>query len=276
MNKLVILFCFLVFGCAIQQRKSVDAISRKTLESNTLKLMHFRGPLYISEDQFYEGENSTVYIGKQYVTVIGSTWTPQTAKLLVDEIKKVTDKPIREVVNTNWHHDRAGGNAFFRSIGSKIYATKKTVDFMKAGWDEMTRIKQKDWATFPDIPLMIPDQIQDGDFALQGGHIKAFYLGPSHTEDSIFVYFPYEKTLYGGCILKEKLGYLGSSNIAEYPRTLQKLKGLHLDIDTIISGHWSPVHGPELIDQYLALLKHYQRELDLRERKTVEPKFPAL
>lgn len=113
---------------------------------------------------------------------------------------------------------------------------------------------KKDWSTFPDLPLLIPDQIQDGDFALQNGHIKAFYLGPSHTEDGIFVYFPQEKILYGGCILKEKLGYIGSSNLVEYPKTLQKLKGLHLDIDTIISGHWSPIHGPELIDHYLALL----------------------
>jgi metallo-beta-lactamase class B len=132
---------------------------------------------------------------------------------------------------------------------------------MKLGWDQMTNIKRKDWADFPALPMTIPDQVQAGDFELQNGRIKALYLGPSHTEDGIFVYFPNEKVLYGGCILKEKLGYLGSSNIIEYPKTLQKLKDLHLNIDTIIAGHWSPIHGPELIDQYLALLAKHASKL---------------
>jgi metallo-beta-lactamase class B len=257
MKTLISLFCAFSIGCSSHQINTTQASPQNPIEAKTLSLKHFKGPIYIAEDQFYEGENSVVYIGDQFVTVIGATWTPETAKLLADEIKKVTDKPIKEIVNTNWHHDRAGGNAFFRSIGSKIYATRKTVDFMKLGWDEMTAIKRKDWATFPELPMTIPDQIQNSNFTLQNGHIRAFYLGPSHTEDGIFVYFPYEKTLYGGCILKEKLGYLGSSNIAEYPKTLQKLKALHLDMDTVISGHWSPIHGPELIDQYLALLEKH-------------------
>jgi metallo-beta-lactamase class B len=254
MKTIMFLLSILFLGCSTHQQSTGRVDPEEHTEVNKVKLTHFRGPIFISEDSFYEGENSLVYVGKSYVTVIGATWTPHTAQLLVNEIRKITDKPIKEVVNTNWHHDRAGGNAFFKGIGSQIYATQKTVHFMKLGWDAMTRIKRKDWATFPDLPLMIPDQIQAGDFALQEGRIKAFYLGPSHTEDGLFVYFPAEKTLYGGCILKEKLGYLGSSNIAEYPKTLQKLKDLKLDIDTIISGHWSPIHGPELIDQYLALL----------------------
>jgi len=57
--------------------------------------------------------------------------------------------------------------------------------------------------------------------------------------------------------LKEHLGNLAFANLEEYPKTLQKLQKLHLDINKIISGHWSAVHGPELIDQYLAMLKDH-------------------
>jgi metallo-beta-lactamase class B len=46
----------------------------------------------------------------------------------------------------------------------------------------------------------------------------------------------------------------GHANLNEYPKTLQKLKALNLGYTTIIAGHWSPIHGPELIDQYLHLL----------------------
>jgi metallo-beta-lactamase class B len=87
-----------------------------------------------------------------------------------------------------------------------------------------------------------------------------FYLGPSHTAGDIFVYFPKEKVLDAGSILKEQLGNMAKANLREYPKTLRKLQALHLEIETIISGHWSPVHGPDLVDRYLQLLNLYEQE----------------
>ena len=71
-----------------------------------------------------------VYVGDSFVTVVGATWTPETAKLLAAEIKKVTPKPIMEVIDTNYHPDRAGGNAYFKEIGAKIISTKLTSDLL--------------------------------------------------------------------------------------------------------------------------------------------------
>ena len=53
---------------------------------------------------------------------------------------------------------------------------------------------------------------------------------------------------------------MAKANIKEYPKTLHKLQALHLNIDTIISGHWSPLHGPELLDHYLQLLTTYDQK----------------
>jgi len=176
---------------------------------------------------------------------------------LANEIGKVTQKPITEVIDTNYHPDRAGGNAYFKSIGAKIVSTKMTNDLLKAHWDEMVRYVQKGFPSYPTLPLVLPDQTFAGDFELQSGGVKAIYLGPSHTPDGIFVLFPKEKVLYGNCILKEQLGNLDFADLTEYPKTLQKLKQLNLGFTTIVAGHWSPIHGPELIDQYLALLANH-------------------
>ena len=211
------------------------------------------------EDSFYARENSIVYIGEEYVTVVGATNSPESAKLLANEIRKVTPKPIREVVNTNYHYDRAGGNAYFRSIGARIISTKLTYEIMKLHWDDIVRYARRSMPDYPSLPLVLPDTTFDGDFALQGGRVKGIYLGPSHTPDGIFVFFPDEKILYGGCILKENLGNLDFADLAEYPKTLRKLKELHLGFTTIVAGHWSPVHDPELIDQYLELLNQNAR-----------------
>ena len=228
-------------------------------ESPRVVLTPLRGNVYVAEDYFYSKENSVVLVGENSVTVVGATWTPETAKLLAAEIRKITSKPITEVIDTNYHPDRAGGNAYFKSVGAKIISTKMTSDLLTAHWDEMVSYVQKAFPNYPALPLVLPDKTFDGDFELQGGTVKAIYLGPSHTPDGIFVSFPREKVLYGNCILKERLGNLDFANLDEYPKTLEKLKRLNLGFTTIVAGHWSPIHGPELIDRYLQLLAARQR-----------------
>jgi metallo-beta-lactamase class B len=229
-------------------------------ENPRVVLTPLRGHVYVAEDYFYSKENSVVYVGESSVTVVGATWTPETARLLATEVGKITPKPITEVIDTNYHPDRAGGNAYFKSIRAKILSTKMTNDLLTAHWDEMVRYVQKGFPSYPTLPLVLPDKTFPGDFELQGGGVKAIYLGPSHTPDGIFVFFPQEKVLYGNCILKEQLGNLDFANLTEYPKTLEKLKRLNLGFTTIVAGHWSPIHGPELIDQYLALLAAKSRQ----------------
>jgi metallo-beta-lactamase class B len=193
--------------------------------------------------------------------VVGSTFTPESAELLAAEIAKVTPKPIREVIDTNDNLDRAGGNPYFKSIGAKIISTNLTRDLMQRDWDPMVANARKRYPEYPVIPLVLPDTTYPRDFKLQGGGVRGIYLGPSHAPDDIFVYFPHEKILYGGCVLKEELGNLAFANLVEYPKTLRKLKKLNLGYTTIIAGHWSPIHGPELVDQYLQLLALNQAQL---------------
>lgn len=217
-------------------------------------LTHLAGRIYVAEDTFYSKENSAVYVGRHSVTVAGATFTPDTARLLAREIRKVTRKPVREVIDTNYHPDRAGGNAYWKSIGARIVSTQMTHDLLVQRWASIVDWTRRAIPDYPQLPLVPPTKTYPGDFELQGGHIRAIYLGPSHTPDGIFVYFPEEKVLYAGCILKEQLGNLEFADVAEYPNTLRKLLRLNLPIATIIAGHWSPIHGPELIDQYLDLL----------------------
>ncbi len=105
------------------------------------------------------------------------------------------------------------------------------------------------------MPLSLPTRTFRGDFDLQNGRIREFYIGPSHTADDIFVYFPDQDVLYAGNILKERVGNLAQADLPAYVRTLRRLKNLHLRIRYIIAGHWSPVHGPDLIDTYPGFLR---------------------
>ena len=137
---------------------------------------------------------------------------------------------------------------------SRIVSTVATRDAMKSGWDDVITWTRKAILEYPQLAPDLPDTVFPGEFTLQGGRVQAIYTGPSHTHDGIFVVFPEEKVLYGGCILKEHLGNLDFADVAEYANTLRTLKQRNLDFTTIIAGHYSPIHGPELIDQYIELL----------------------
>lgn len=234
----------LVFACSVAQGAS-------------LTLTPLNGQIYVVEDAYYAKENAVVYLGPDSVTVVGATWTPETAERLADEIRKITDKPIREVIDTNYHPDRAGGNAYWAKIGATIISTQMTYELLERDWFKVVDWMRRAVPSYPALPLVLPTVTYPGDFELQDGKIKALYLGPSHTPDGLFVYFPEEKVLYGGCILKEQIGNLDFADLQQYPITLHKLQALRLDIKTIIAGHSTPIHGPELIEQYLDLLKSY-------------------
>ncbi len=159
-----------------------------------------------------------------------------------------------EVVNTNYHPDRAGGNAYWERVGAKIISTRMTYDLLESDWAAVVEWTRRAIPEYPDLPLVLPTETYPGDFELQKGRIQVLYLGPSHTPDGILVYFPNERVLYGGCIIKGFLGNLSFANMEQYPKTLLKLKELELDIESIVAGHGTPVHGAELIDHYLDLL----------------------
>jgi metallo-beta-lactamase class B len=216
--------------------------------------------IYVAEDSHYAKTNYAVYVGASSVTIVGAGWSPETAELLAQEIKKVTDKPVKHVILPDHDPEYTGGISYWKRSGANVVSTALTEETLKTDWTKAVDFTRKHFPSYPNLPLILPTKTYEADFTLENGNIRGFYLGPSHNEDDIFVFFPKEKVLFAGSILKEHLGNLAFANLEEYPKTLQKLQKLRLDIDKIISGHWSAVHGPELIDEYLGMLKDHSEK----------------
>ncbi len=153
-----------------------------------------KGSLYIAEDSHYAKTNYVVYVGAKSVTVVGGGWSPETAELLAREIRKITDKPIENVIIPDHDPEYAGGIAYWKRIGAKVVATGTTEQTLKNEWPKTTEFTRKHFPTYPNVPLELPTNIYPKEFDLENGDIRAFYLGPSHNADDIFVYFPKEKS----------------------------------------------------------------------------------
>src|SRR5436309_7884951 len=57
--------------------------------------------------------NSSIIVNDTDVIVVDDHVSPAAAWVLLDEIKSITDKPVRTVINTHFHFDHAHGNQVF-------------------------------------------------------------------------------------------------------------------------------------------------------------------
>ena len=230
-------------------------------EPSDVSLHWLTGSVYLVEDTLCDIQtNSLVYVGRSHVTIIGASWSPATARALAAQVKAVTSLPITEVVDTSPDPEWSGGNAYWRSAGARVIAMKVTADLLARTWPATVAGFQAQCVAYPDVPLAMPTDVRAGDFDLQSGAIHVFYTGPSHTAGDVFVYLPNERVLDAGSILKEHLGNMAKADVYAYPATLRKLKDMRLDVALVIAGHWSPVHGADLVDHYLDLLRQEVRE----------------
>src|SRR5215472_16725218 len=76
----------------------------------------------INPDGGKAGSNAGFVVGSTGVVVIDTFLTPASARDLLAEIRKVTNLPIRFVVNTHYHLDHTGGNSVFAEAGATILA----------------------------------------------------------------------------------------------------------------------------------------------------------
>jgi len=81
--------------------------------------LHVQGNVYMLVTTGAAGGNVTLQVGDDGVLLV-DTSVPSVTSQLVAEIRKLSDKPIRYVINTHVHADHVGGNEAIAKMGSTI------------------------------------------------------------------------------------------------------------------------------------------------------------
>ena len=119
-----------VKACAGQTASTSNApalaLSRETIADGVYLL---RAPEALDR---WTATNVVVVVNEHDVTVFDSFTRPLTARMAIAEIRKVTDKPVRTLINSHWHMDHWSGNDEFTKAfpGLQIIATEETRNFM--------------------------------------------------------------------------------------------------------------------------------------------------
>ncbi len=94
-----------VHGKYYKFQKIADGVYYATAEYNGTAFPFGSNPFF--------GANLVVIVNDKDVLIVDTGTTPRSARAFVADIKLLTDKPVRTVVNTHWHYDHTDGNSIF-------------------------------------------------------------------------------------------------------------------------------------------------------------------
>src|SRR6185295_5149196 len=93
------------------QAPSVTPRTYPVVQGKTYKFERIADGVYYATGGF--GSNNVVIINDAGVMLVDTGTTPANARRFVADVRLITTKPIRYVVNTHWHYDHTDGNQIF-------------------------------------------------------------------------------------------------------------------------------------------------------------------
>jgi cyclase len=241
------------------------------------------------------GANSPIILTDSEAIVIDSEITPAAARALVSDLKAITDKPVKYVIDSHYHYDHAHGNQVFMAnaqvIGhdntykrlltnvmeqytylSSVQGIPNRVDTLRQRIAQEKDAQQK--ATLErqvasslayleqvkEIKVTPPNLTFKTTMTLHlgGREIQLLYLGRGHTDTDVVVFLPRERIVASGDLMESQISYMGDSYPDEWPATLEKLRAL--DFDTVMPGHGVVFKGKSKIEAFEGYVREVSRQ----------------
>ncbi len=236
------------------------------------------------------GANSPIIVTADEALVIDSEITPAAARALIADLKAVTDKPVRYVVDSHYHYDHSHGNQVFvrdaqvighdntrkrmmtnvleqytylssvQPVPARVEALKKRIAEEKDPQQKTALERQvaNSLAYLEQVKETIvtpPNVTFDKSMTLvRGGReMHIAYLGRGHTDTDIVVLLPKERIVCTGDLMESVVSYMGDSYPDDWIATLDRLKAL--DFDTVMPGHGVVFNGKTKIEAFQKYLR---------------------
>ena len=159
------------------------------------------------------------------IILIDTPWDEDQTKQLIDTLQQRFNQKIVLCIATHFHNDRTGGFEILNKQDVETYTSRQTYNLAKDRGEQL-----------PNFTFASDTTFTIGDLELQ-----TFYPGPGHTRDNIVVWFPKEKILFGGCLIKSlettSIGYTIDASLEQWPASISKVSEQFKDAKFVIPGH---------------------------------------
>jgi glyoxylase-like metal-dependent hydrolase (beta-lactamase superfamily II) len=189
-----------------------------------LDLVKVKDDLFVIHNDFVPG-NVTALVTNEGVVLVDDKFEVDHDSIMA-QLKKVTNQPVKYVVNTHHHGDHSGGNAKLLALNVQVLASEEARENMVDG-------KQ------PGLPTIAIDH--HAHVYLGGKNVELYHFGRAHTNGDVVAYFPAQRVLAAGDMFTfgdatpQLIDYAGGGSAKEWTTTLDSV--LQLDFDTVIPGH---------------------------------------
>ncbi len=192
----------------------------------------------IARDNGKAFANGGFVVGNNGVAVIDTFQDPEAAKAVLAEIRKITQLPIRFVVNTHYHIDHVNGNDIFAAAGAVIVAHRNVRTWMRSEnlkfWPDPTPADVKARVQSLTLPDLVYD---DGVDLYLGTRTLQVRYYPGHTGgDSVVIVTGARVVFCGDLLWKDHFPNLIDATTESWIRTLVALQSGY-GPSTFVPGH---------------------------------------
>ena len=251
---------------------SLAAAQNQDFSKVQIKVTKVAGNVYMLESG--DAGNIGASVGDDGIVIVDDQYAPLADKIQA-ALKSVTDKPVRFVINTHYHGDHTGGNAYFQKQAPIIAHdnVRKCLETGGGAGNGGSLHFDAKPASKEALPILTFDH--DVTVHLNGEDIRALYFPAGHTDGDSIIFFPKSNVVhmgddfvtYGFPFIDVESG--GSIN-GMIDAVVQVISQLPKDVK-IIPGH-GPVSSVDDVWNYLAMLKGTRDVVEnaLAEHKTLE------
>lgn len=159
-----------------------------------MKVSKVAGNIYMLQGA---GGNVGASVGEDGIVIVDDQYTPLAEKIQA-ALKGITDKPVRFIINTHYHGDHTGGNAYFQKQAPIIAhdnVRKRLETGGPAGNGGSVHMDNKPVAK-EALPIITFDH--DVTVHLNGEDIRALYFPAGHTDGDSVIFFPKSNVVHMG------------------------------------------------------------------------------
>src|SRR5712691_2204504 len=210
-------------------------------------------------------DNSGFVVGERGVLVIDAHINGAMARQIQAAVRRVTQKPILYLVNTNYHGDHTFGNYAFPA-DTLVVAQRRTAERMRDFEREKAFLLQtvnNDPTVYADAELRLPDIVFSDYLRLDlGGRVvELYHFGPGNTPGDTVVYVPGARVAWTGNLVvgEGSIPFLIEGGAQAYLGTIAQFAQA-LEVETIVPGHGTMTSG-RIFDRYLGYLSNLIRSV---------------
>lgn len=200
---------------------------------------------HLDVDETYHGDIANIgfIVGEEAIAVVDTGGSLEIGRELELAIKKISNLPIKYVINTHVHLDHIYGNAIFKKRGTDFIGHIELPRAMIARKDFYEKTNLQYLEIPPEESIQIPPTIlikpnQSKNFDLGNRIIKITGYPISHTNTDITVEDLKTKTLWAGDLLFIERTPVIDGDVHGFIAVINEI--LKLDVIQVIPGHGSP------------------------------------